>query len=420
VPDFAIRRVGSAIGPVAWLTVVSTYDDAVLAVMKRYGKNSCASTVQLGQGLPVDASAWLRINHAQRRQSQSIQPSATGAEPDLMIAGLPRLVVGGMYGKHDHRLIAGGKCSLLHLYRPQAWVKLARPMASSIIRRKEREAAVDGVAKDHSKPGVPSNCRPSQNPSASRLVKTSRHVRQPSCVLYRRDWSPGPLDSTMACCVSHAQTLRKSSFPAPCGTAQVCQCWPPSSVRTIVPPVPLAQARADHHTPISTKWTFKRKSDVSAKGRIVARGFSQKPQKHFDERQTAAPVAPIAIFRFLFAIAAAFRLAVASVDYSTAYLNSVIKELLYVLAPPGYLKRFYPQLDPDKYCLCSVRLHKALYGLRQLAFLWFITLSSAFVARGFQRTLDPCTFYRVSGEQLSIVSWHVDDVIMICSPSILD
>jgi hypothetical protein len=153
-------------------------------------------------------------------------------------------------------------------------------------------------------------------------------------------------------------------------------------------PVPLAQAKADHQTPISTKWTFKRKSDGSAKGRVVARGFTQRPNQHFDERQTAAPVAPIAIFRLLFAIAAAFRLAVASVDYSTAYLNSAIKELLYVLAPVGYLQRFYPRLDPTKYCL---RLHKALYGLRQSAFLWFITLSSASTARGAVESRSPFT-----------------------------
>jgi len=113
-------------------------------------------------------------------------------------------------------------------------------------------------------------------------------------------------------------------------------------------PVPLAEAKADNQTPISTKWTFKRKSDGSAKGRVVARGFTQRPNQHFDERQTAAPVAPMAIFRLLFAIAAAFRLAVASVDYSTAYLNSFIKELLYVLATVGYLQRFYPRLDPTK------------------------------------------------------------------------
>jgi hypothetical protein len=122
------------------------------------------------------------------------------------------------------------------------------------------------------------------------------------------------------------------------------------------------------------------------------------------------------VFRILFAIAAAFGLAVATIDYSTAYLNSIVTERLFVTPPAGYFERFFPHLDPTKFYL---RLNKALYGLKQSAFLWFVTLSSALTTHGFQRTLDACTFYRVSGNDISIVAWHVDDVAMICTPAIL-
>ncbi len=94
-----------------------------------------------------------------------------------------------------------------------------------------------------------SNWTASQNPSLSGFVNSSFQLEQPSVVLYSRDWSPGPLDITIAVWLSHAQTPRKSSLSAPGGIAHDCHSYPPSSVRRTVPLVPLAQA-----TPPPTAW----------------------------------------------------------------------------------------------------------------------------------------------------------------------
>src|SRR5215467_4103553 len=55
-----------------------------------------------------------------------------------------------------------------------------------------------------------------------------------------RDFSPGPMLIRYALRSSNARMPRKSSDSAP-GTLEACHVLPPSTVRSHVPPVPLAQ-----------------------------------------------------------------------------------------------------------------------------------------------------------------------------------
>jgi hypothetical protein len=170
-------------------------------------------------------------------------------------------------------------------------------------------------------------------------------------------------------------------------------------------------------TLISHRWIFRRKSNGSAKARVVARGFGQKAYRDFDPVQVASPVALTSMFRMLIAIAVFFGLSILSLDYSTAYLNSVLTDIIFMSIPEGYLERFHPSLDPN---LCCIRLRKSIYGLKQSAFLWHSTLCSALVSIGYQATLEPCVFFRFTDGIVSLVGWHVDDLLCVCSPSIRD
>lgn len=170
--------------------------------------------------------------------------------------------------------------------------------------------------------------------------------------------------------------------------------------------------------PISTKWLFKRKSDGSAKARLVARGFAQLEGRDFDPLKISAPVAQIAVFRLLLAIAAAFGLTVISSDYVSAFTNALLPDAIYIHAPPGLIEILYPELPTGRY---YVRLLRALYGLRQSAYLWNETLAQSFVANGFNRApIEPCLFSKHQDDGIVLSSTHVDDTLTVCSPHLVE
>ncbi|KAL6420580.1 hypothetical protein ACFW04_014628 [Cataglyphis niger] len=67
------------------------------------------------------------------------------------------------------------------------------------------------------------------------------------------------------------------------------------------------------------------------KARIVARGFNQRPELDFDE--TFAPVARLSSIRLIIAVAVHYKMHVHHCDITTAYLNSPIKEEVYMEIP---------------------------------------------------------------------------------------
>lgn len=92
-------------------------------------------------------------------------------------------------------------------------------------------------------------------------------------------------------------------------------------------------------TAIGCKWLFKTKQDekgneVQHKARIVAQSFSQKYGSDYDE--VYAPVAKQEIFRTLLTVASQRGSIVRHVDVKTAYLNGVLKEIVYMRQPEGY------------------------------------------------------------------------------------
>lgn len=87
----------------------------------------------------------------------------------------------------------------------------------------------------------------------------------------------------------------------------------------------------------------------------MAKGYVQRQGVDFDE--VFAPVARLESMRLMLAVATHFSWEVHHMDVKSAFLNGDLKEEAYVAQPPGYIDTKHPRK--------VLRLHKALYGLRQ-------------------------------------------------------
>jgi hypothetical protein len=91
--------------------------------------------------------------------------------------------------------------------------------------------------------------------------------------------------------------------------------------------------------PITARWVYKVKTGSQGtkqrlKARLVAQGFEQRPGIDYDE--TFAPTVKWATIRLVTAIAATFGWDIHHMDFITAFLNSPLKEDVFMLQPPGF------------------------------------------------------------------------------------
>jgi reverse transcriptase-like protein len=120
--------------------------------------------------------------------------------------------------------------------------------------------------------------------------------------------------------------------------------------------------------------------------------------------ETYSPVARLASFRLLMAIAARNGWALDNFDFDQAFLNSKLgeDEVIYLEQPPGYETK-----DRKEWVY---RLLKSLYGLKQGSRNWYDTLHKAMVELGFTRSeADRGIFFKRIGKDILIVGVHVDD-----------
>jgi hypothetical protein len=123
-----------------------------------------------------------------------------------------------------------------------------------------------------------------------------------------------------------------------------------------------------------------------------------------DYYETYAPVARLASFRLLLALAARNGWAVDTFDFDSAYLNSKLgdDEVVYLEQPVGY------ETKDRASWVC--RLLKALYGLKQGARNWYEALHQALLELGFTRSeADHGVFFKRVGKDILILAFHVDD-----------
>nr|GEU74625.1 retrovirus-related Pol polyprotein from transposon TNT 1-94 [Tanacetum cinerariifolium] len=110
---------------------------------------------------------------------------------------------------------------------------------------------------------------------------------------------------------------------------------------------------------IALKWIYKVKLDeygdvLKNKARLVAKGYRQEEEIDFEE--SFAPVARIEAIRFFITNAASKNMTIYQMDVKTTFLNSELKEEVYVSQPKGFV-------DPD-HPTHVYRLKKALYGVK--------------------------------------------------------
>src|ERR1700678_308994 len=164
---------------------------------------------------------------------------------------------------------------------------------------------------------------------------------------------------------------------------------------------------------VDCRWVLRIKKNAAGeiekyKARLVAKGFTQIYGVDFDE--TYAPVARLASFRLLLAIAACNNWPVDTFDFDSAYLNCILEEdeTIYLEQPPHY-----PTMDRNRYVW---KLLKTLYGLKESAKKWYDTLCKALVDLGFQRVeADHRIFFKRIGTDIIVLAVHVDDGMLLGS-----
>ncbi|CAI7734693.1 unnamed protein product [Closterium sp. NIES-54] len=128
---------------------------------------------------------------------------------------------------------------------------------------------------------------------------------------------------------------------------------------------------------ITSKWLFKIKSDADGKierykSRLVAKGYQQKEK--LDYKELFAPVVKPTTLRTLLAGAAIKGWVVKQMDVTTAFLNGVLEEEIFMAQPEGF----------DDGSGRVLRLKKALYGLKQAPRQWYLKLRRSFLVHAWR------------------------------------
>jgi hypothetical protein len=137
--------------------------------------------------------------------------------------------------------------------------------------------------------------------------------------------------------------------------------------------------RSEDKNVIGTKWIIRNKQDEHGmvarnKARLVAKGYAQIEGLDFGEN--FAPIVRLEAIRTLLTFAAHHDMKLYQMDVKSAFLNSVIDELVNVEQPPGFE-------DPNN-ANHVFRLTKALYGLKQAPRAWYNHLRDFLLKKGFK------------------------------------
>ena len=156
------------------------------------------------------------------------------------------------------------------------------------------------------------------------------------------------------------------------------------------------------------KWVYKLKKNplgefVKHKARLVVKGYRQRYEIDYDE--VFAHVAHLESIHILIALAAQECWSLHHLDVKSAFLNSEIKEEIYVSQPEGYVKE-----GKEEWVL---KLNKALYGLKQAPRAWNAKLDDTLKSIGFVKSKNnQGVYYLNSNQDKVIVGVYVDDLII--------
>lgn len=162
---------------------------------------------------------------------------------------------------------------------------------------------------------------------------------------------------------------------------------------------------------IKTRWVFNIKFDkdgnlASRKARLVAKGFTQIPGVDFFD--TYASVVRYESLRMTLAIAAAKGWKTWAIDFVSAYLNSRMKEDVYMDQPEGMVVEGSEDL--------VAQLDFSLYGTMQGASNWWDELDGTYGDLGYRRShADQSVRVRETDNGTTITSTYTDDVTGVSS-----
>ncbi|CAI7856282.1 unnamed protein product [Closterium sp. NIES-53] len=162
---------------------------------------------------------------------------------------------------------------------------------------------------------------------------------------------------------------------------------------------------------ISSKLIFRHKYGPDGgltcyKSRLVAKGFQQTKGKDFDE--TFAPVRKGTTLRVMLGTTGNCGWRIKQMDITTAFLNGIILEELYMLQPEG--------LDDGRDRVC--RQKKAIYGLKQAPCAWYHKLEETLLAGGLKKSeCDHSLFLLQEKEQLLMLLVYVDGNMLFLESS---
>lgn len=160
---------------------------------------------------------------------------------------------------------------------------------------------------------------------------------------------------------------------------------------------------------MKTKWVFSTKKDtdrnvIRYKARLVAGGFSQIFGQDYSEVFSA--VVRFESVRLLCALAVQRNYKVHVMDFTTAFLNGILKEEIYCSQPPGLVN---PEV-PKK----VLKLNKSLYGLHQAPRAWNFALHSHLKQSGFKSLASDSCLYIKEGAHSVMLCLYVNDIALAC------
>ncbi|KAL2226409.1 UNVERIFIED_CONTAM: Retrovirus-related Pol polyprotein from transposon TNT 1-94 [Sesamum indicum] len=170
--------------------------------------------------------------------------------------------------------------------------------------------------------------------------------------------------------------------------------------------------------PVGYKWVFIRKRNernevVRYKARLVAQGFTQKPEIDFTE--TYSPVVDATTLRFLISLSVIEQLQMQLMDMVTAYLYGSLDTDIYMRIPEGL--KLPEALQSKSRHMYSIKLKRSLYGLKQSGRMWYNRLSEYLIKKGFcHNQISPCLFIKRTELGFVIIAVYVDDLNIIGSP----
>jgi hypothetical protein len=139
---------------------------------------------------------------------------------------------------------------------------------------------------------------------------------------------------------------------------------------------------------IGSKWVFKVKRNADGsieryKGRVVAKGYNQRPG--FDYIEIFAPTVRMPTIRVVLAISALHDYHLRSIDISHAYLNGEMDCDVYMEQPEGFAEG-----DPRQtVCL----LQKSIYGTKQGGNRWNKKMRAVLESLGFTQSYSDASIY---------------------------